>query len=279
MRRLLLTWLALCGLVYGVAYADDMSLLGVGTTKTAAVVSGGCSTLIGQVSGIVGCWDADAGVVKSGSNVTTWTDQQSTHYVLGLNTLGGGEAAPTSPVWNATSYGGKAGITCTAASAEYLATNGGSSFSMGGTGASFFMAATMTSNSITYARGLSLGGTGQTGDYNNTTSVAAFIRNATSQQMIWYYNSTAATAYNITYATASRFGLVFDGTNGNQYLNNSLQNQNSQASLALTTGQLGMCDGVGSTGAYWDGVIRRIVITNTTASSTDRGFIDTFLSN
>lgn len=42
MRRLLLTWLALCGLVYGAAYADDMSLLGVGTTKT--VASGGATT-------------------------------------------------------------------------------------------------------------------------------------------------------------------------------------------------------------------------------------------
>lgn len=42
MRRLFLTWLALCGLVYGAAYADDMSLLGVGTTKT--VASGGATT-------------------------------------------------------------------------------------------------------------------------------------------------------------------------------------------------------------------------------------------
>lgn len=233
-----------------------------------------CATIIGQVTGVISCWNADEGVTGNPS-VTAWTDQ-ATGFVLGLHTSGA-EPSPTSPTFSSTSYGGKAGLTFTAASGNYLANTLAVNSAYGGlSNLSVFAAATLTSNAVSFARLFSY-----TSASTDTASdgVAAILRNSTTQAIEAFQNGSAAGSYSITYGSTSRFGVTIGGSTINTYLNNVFQATGSGgSSLSLGgTGQLCLGDCSGGSSAFWDGIVRRIVVTSTVVSSTDRSNIDTWL--
>lgn len=268
-------WLAL---VAGFACLAQVPSTGAGKGTPGAAAPAGCTAVIAQVgSNIVGCWDADLGVVLSGSNVTTWTDQSSNAYVLGLNTVSG-ESAPNSPTFNATSYGGKAGITFSAAGGQYLATTS-AAVAMNSNASSFFVAINFTNSSATNGRIISFVASGQGADYNNATSVAAmFIGTGPVQE--YYQNNVGSTTFSRSFSTASRLGVVFNNTVGIQYLNNTADSGGDSATFTLAaTGQLSLANAAGSGTALIDGVIRRVVVTKSAASAGDRTVIDSFLQN
>lgn len=283
MRRLLVTYLAICALLYGGlmglqrVQAGSMLLLGAGASIVAAST---CATIIAQVSGIIGCWNADQGVALSGSNVTTWTDQSSNGYVLGLNAAGT-QASPVSPVFGASSYNGRAGITCAQASAQYLATTS-AAVAINSNTSSFFMAAQFSSSSDSFGRLLSVLYSGNSDDFSDAFSVSAILRSSTNSQVTWFHASAGGTAAGISYNTPTRIGNVFDNANATTFINNS---QSAQSALTFTLGgvsgsQIAVCQAadriVNGTGLL-DGVVRRILATNTAVSSGDRGNIDTWL--
>lgn len=259
-----------------VCIGQSQTLTGAGLNPAAG--GSNCATIIAQVSGVIGCWNADEGVVKSGSAVTSWTDQSSSATVLGLN-VSGSEPTPTSPTFGASSYGGKAGLTFTASSGNYLASTGAVAGWPGSTMLSVFMAATLTSNAAVFARGVSFVSAGHT-DPSFPDSVAAILRNNNTQAIEAFLDGAAAGSYSITYSTASRFGVTINGATINTYLNNVSQASGSgggSMNLGSTTPQVCVGDCNGGASAFWDGVIRRIVVTNTVVTSTDRSNIDTWL--
>ena len=269
------------------ALAQSVTLPGVPPglfqSRAALDASGGgggpttCAALIAAVSNVKACFDASTGVATSGSNVTSWTDQSANAFVLGLN-ASSALTTPTSPVLGATSYNASLpGITLTAASNEYLATTS-TGFSLGGTAATFCMAATLTSSAQSFARGLVYANGGA--DFNTVGNIVAIARDNLNSNLTWNYNSGTGTVYAISLSTPMRVCHVFDGANASTFLNNVLQHTDALAPSFAATGQLVMGQTYGTgTSSGWDGTVRRIVILSAAASSTDRSNIDTFLQN
>lgn len=223
---------------------------------------------------LVAYWDADVGVSLSGSSVLTWTDQSSNAYILGLNTAFS-EPAPTSPTFGAASFGGKAGLTFAQASGNYLATTLGAVSAIGTTH-SWFVAASMNSATIGFGRIISCA-KNSFADYSNANSIAAILRDTTNNALAFYSNGTKGTAYSVSLATRSRFGVVFDGVNGTPYLNNAAQTASAATPNLNAAGNISIGNASNASSAFFDGVIRRIVVTNSAVSSTDRSNIDTWL--
>jgi len=245
-----------------------------GNTTTAEII-----TLLG--SAIVGIWDADLGVAVTGANVTSWTDQSSNSYVLGLNAAGG-TVAPTSPQFSSSSYNSKAGISFTAASRQYLATTS-AAITLNSNVSSWFVAVQMAASSQDYCRVLSFLASTETRDYFDTNSMGALIRDSSTQAFNWVQGNVFGTSsVAIIYDTPTRMGTVIDGTNVIVYKNNTL------GSTALRNVTLGVGGGsqlavgqasnpLGDGDALLTGVIRRILVTNTAVSSGDRSSIDSWL--
>lgn len=284
MNRLLVS---ISGILFALGFAcltqAQVPMTGAGLGKPAVAASSTCATLISQVSNIIGCWDADLGVATAGANVTSWTDQSSNGYVLGLNAAGG-QTAPASPQFSSSSYNSKAGISFTVASRQYLATTA-AAIAFNSTTSSWFVAAQFGSTTQGFGRMLSFWqSTGQTfGDFADNNSVGPLMRDSTNQNVTWYQNNVQGPTAAITYDTPTRMGVVFDNTNGTIYLNNS---QAAQASKSFTVGvaagsqlAVGEASALAAVDALINGVIRRIVITSSAVSSGDRGNIDTFLQN
>lgn len=254
----------------------QVPMTGAGLAKPA---SGGgatsCSTLISALSvTVVDCWDADQGIVKSGANVTTWTGANGS--VLGLNTVTG-ESPPNSPTFSSSSFSTKAGLTFAIASGQYLATTA-AAVAFGSSQPSFFVSAIITGSSPNFGRALSFTANGQSGDFNNSTSIAAIV-GLTAPAVEVVQNFLSSSNSSISLNTASRLGLICDNTNCLQYLNNVQQTTNAFSFTLGATGQISVGDGAGSGGALLDGTIRRMVVTKGVVSSGDRTTIDTFLQN
>ncbi len=236
-----------------------------GLTDTAALIAA-----IGAAN-IVGCWDAELGITLSGSDVLTWTDQVN-GYVLGLN-VAGAEPTPSSPVFGATSYNGKAGLTFTLANGDYLATTD-AAVSFGTNTSSFFAALTLNNAAALNGRFLSFWPTGS--NDTSATGIAAILRDGSNQQLNTYQVGFG-TAVGVTYGTPTRFGITCDNTNITPYLNNVAQTARVQPFTLAATGGIGVGDASGGGSGFWDGVTRRIIITKTVLSAGDRSLVDTWL--
>lgn len=222
---------------------------------------------------LIDYWDADAGVVLSGSDVTTWTGQGPNAYVLGSSAISGDLSS--APVYNATSFGGKAGLTFTAANLDYLAT-GVAAVSFGGTTGSFFMAIDVSASSGNFARILSFQASG-TSDSNSATSVAAIENWLDPQHINFQQNGGSGTSVAITNGTQLRLGMVFNGSTGTAYLNNAAQTPASASFTFSSTGSISVGCGGGASPAYFQGTIRRIVVTKSVISGADLTSLDTWL--
>jgi hypothetical protein len=230
---------------------------------------------------IVGIWDADLGITKTGSSVTAWQDQSSNAYVLGLNPSGT-LTVGTSPTWGSTSYNGKAGLTFVAASRNYLATPNNAIFLISTT-TSWFTAAQFDTSSANFGRLLSfmVGDVAQA-DYIEANSGAMIIRDASNAGISWYQQGSEGPVATVSYNTPTRMGTVFDGTNGTIYVNNV---QGAQQTYSFTCGDAaggflvlmnaGIANGLGD--SLTDGVVRRVLVTKTAVSSSDRANIDSWL--
>lgn len=243
----------------------DAAAGGGGPVTTAQLI-----TLLG--ANIVGIWDADLGVLKTGSNVTSWTDQSSNGYVLGLNPLTT-SGTPTSPVFSSSSYGGKAGITSSIIS-QFLCTTVGA-VSFGTNTSSFFAAATLAAASETNGRLLTFDNN-IGADWNQLNNISAINRDGTNQAITGTQNTVGVTPYSITYDAPSRLGLVCDNTNMTPYFNNAVQPATAQSFTLAATGRIAVFEG-NSAGSTWFGVIRRVLVLKSVASSGDRSSIDSWL--
>lgn len=221
---------------------------------------------------LIDAWDADTGIVLSGSDVSSWTGTNGN--VLGLNTLTS-ESAPNRPAFGAASYNSKAGVTFDATNGEYLATTA-DSVAFGSSSSSFFMAAQLASASAAYGRLLSFQ-RGGAGDFSTSDTVAAILRDNNTQAITFFQNSTPGTSYAITYDTPSRFGVVFNNTNAKTYLNNVLQHTDSASFTLAANGTISVGDGALSSGGLASMVVRRIIITKHEPSAGDLTNIDTWL--
>ena len=262
---------ALCCLSVG-AYGAWHSVLQV------AISGGGgspttCPLLAGVQTGIILCLDASAGVTLSGSNVTTWTDQQNSYAFTPGNC-----SATNPPVFSATSYGGLPGITFANASGECVAT-GSTTVAVNSTSSWFFCAATQGAAVGSVGRLISFLYSADGNDFGGTNSVAAILANNAGQN--WYFQqTTSGPPYTITGATPSRFGVTFDNTNGTTFLNNVQQAQQAATfTLGGAAGGKAYIGNFGGGGDFWDGVVRRCVAGTGTLSSGNRTNIDTFLTN
>jgi hypothetical protein len=225
---------------------------------------------------IVGCWDADQGIVKTGASVTSWTDGSANAYVEGLNSVAG-ESAPVSPTFGAATFGGKAGVTFVNLSGQYLATTS-AAVSFGSNQPGFFISAIITSLSPNFGRVTSFTANGQTTDFNNATSIAAIV-GLTAPAFEMVQNGSNIPASAISLNTPSRLAVICDNVNCSTYLNNVAGTPQAASFTLGATGQISIGDGAGSGGLPCDCTIRRYVVTKGAVSSGDRSTIDTFLQN
>lgn len=238
-----------------------------------------CSTITGLVSGIIGCWNADEGVTQVGGAVTVWTDQVNS-YALGLNQAGT-NLVGTSPMFSSSSYNGIAGITCAAASRQYLATTS-NAIALNNSNTSFFMSAIITSSTQSFGRALSFLAHGETEDFQSSGSQAPILRNASTTTFESFGLDGSLSAGTISLSTPTRLGAVNDGSNNTLYINNTGQTPVAFVqTLGITGGnQLAMCQAaqlLADGDALMDGTIRRILFISKAVNSTDRGNIDTWL--
>lgn len=229
---------------------------------------------------LVACWDADAGVAKTGNDVTVWTDQSSNAYSAGLNTLGT-SGAPNSPVYSATSYGGKPGITFSgfadggSPQPQYLST-GANAVAFGTNVSSWFVAGMFTNGGAGFNRMISFD-SGGGADFDNATSVCAILRDSTTQSFNTVQNSVAATSAAFSaYDTAIRFGMVFNNTVATPYLNNVAQATTAMSFTLGATGRISIGNGMNAN-ANLGAPIRRILVMKSVATSQERSDIDTWL--
>ena len=284
MRRLVFVfpWIFLtCVIAHAQFVSGGLFNNGQATQSGGGGATSTCATIIAQVSNITGCWNADEGVTKTGSNVTAWTDQTTNGYVLGLNAAGT-NTGPVSPVFNSSSYNSRAGITCTAASREYLATTV-NAIAGSGTATSFFIAAAPTASTQNNGRVLSFVADLDGSDFSGTNSMVVLGESTTTTTFESLNNLTVLSTATITFSTPTRFGIVNDNTTNNTiYVNNVA---GTPAPFTTTLGnavngsQLAVCESINgiAADALMDGPVRRILMMNRAANSTDRGFIDTWL--
>jgi hypothetical protein len=224
---------------------------------------------------IIGIWDADLGKSLSGSDVISWTDQGSHGYVLGLNALGTA-SPPVSPIFSATSYGGKPGIAFSGSGAtgKYLATTAGA-VAFNSNACSFFAAATLASSAGAFGRLVSFDDN-VAADWNTPGSIAAISRDSSNPGISVTQNTVSAAPYSISYDTPSRLGLVCDNTNMIQYLNNVAQNTTAHGFTLAAAGRISIGEGQNA-GTNWDGKLRRLLILKVAASLSNRATVDTWL--
>lgn len=229
-------------------------------------------------SDLIAYWDAGVGKTLSGANVLTWTDQSSNGYVLDLNTLTGC-AAPVSPVYGATSYGGLPGVSFSGTNGvdgQYLATAAGA-VAFGSSVCSFFISGTLANSSDAFAPFIAF-------DNNNTASGAAdavmpIARSAAGEAFRGHQNGNLTASIALTYDTPTRMGQVFDGVNNTPYLNNVAQSTTAMSFTLAANGRIsvGSSNDTGAASRNVNGIIHRIVVTKSAVDATARSNIDTWL--
>jgi hypothetical protein len=215
-------------------------------------------------SGLVGWYNADPANVSpntNGSTVTVMTDLSS----------GGHNMAPngfTGPTYNTTGLGGKPSLDFAGSNVNGMRTTADVVAIGTGSASSIFMLAKAITGS---AGGPYVTGNGEVAQPSATANsfdvnLAASGPNIQSDQNFGSYGTEA-----FTLNTESRFGFIWDGTNGTPYLNNVAGTAAAHSFSFTSPGSLGAANGV------FAGSIREIIFYNTALSSTDRGCMDAYL--
>lgn len=227
---------------------------------------------------LIDYWDAGAGKTLSGANVLTWTGQGPNAYVLGLNTLAG-SAAPVSPTYSATSYGGLPGISFAGLNAtsdgQYLSTTVGA-VAFGSSVCSFFISAQLASSSDAFAAFIAF-------DNNNNApgnidAIMPIARAAGGEAFRCHQGGNVGATIPLTYDTPTRMGQVFDNVNNTPYLNNVAQTTTAFSFTLAANGRISVGSANDASGGRnVNGIIHRIVVTKSVVSAGDRINIDTWL--
>jgi len=224
---------------------------------------------------------ADTGTSVTGSLIDSIADQSGRGFNLGSLTT-------HRPTLNATGYNGHPSIDFTSSSTTYLNTARDVALSMGSSSSWFFIGQ-MDTGTISYGRLFSyLGATdaaGTAADYSSTGSVAAILRNASTNAVCMYQAAVVTGASSgVSLNTNMRVLMVFDNVNATLYINNV---QAAQTACSFTLNSSGnIClggDPATSSGAMafpidcWDGTVAEALVTNTALSSTDRSNLDAYV--
>ena len=267
MRRLLITWFALCGLLFAAhSFADDMTLLGVGTTKT--VASGGCSfptlsaTLMARYSAQSQVYK-DAGITPAGNgdSVGQWNDLAN----AGIYLQGGGGSG-VAPVYNTTSFNGHPGITFSSAASSVMVSYNGSTvtpYSLNSTTFSMFSLLSLSDASGGF--GPALLGSGSPDTYNNNSAFTSEMSGSVAQANFYGNNAIIANggaAFTYAFNTPQSLGIIFTGSVANAYVAMSVQGSGTSWTTALGNTAAGFLIGTYASsrppGSSFDGVIGEI---------------------
>lgn len=210
MRKIIITWvLLLCGLLclYQRSQADDLPLLGVGTTKTAS--GGGCGAFP-SLPGVI--WRANAqpgNFTNSGTTLNTVADISGAGNTPTV--VGGSEYIASSP------YNSKP--------AFFFPNTGGlswTSFAMGtGTNVSvYFIGQVIDPASLSFGGFFSYAGGTHTNDYDNANSIV-WSRDSNNDDTIVESNTSPSTDQAFTASANVRLGFTTNSSNTTQYKNGS----------------------------------------------------------
>jgi hypothetical protein len=224
---------------------------------------------------LVDYWDAGVGLVLDGPKVITWTGQGPNATTLSRNIISG--TLPLSPMWDATSFAGRPGISFgrdNYLNPHFLSTGVGA-VAFGTSTASFFMSGTVAAESDAFARWVSF--SNDTTDFSSANAVVAISRSAGGQALRWEQNGGNGGSYNITYDKPSRFGVTFNGSAAQTYLNDVFQVNTSVSFTLAATGRLVIGYGFNAGPGMMDGIIHRLVITKDALSVANRANVDFWL--
>jgi hypothetical protein len=233
-------------------------------TATPVAATGGWSPL--DLPGLVSWWKADTGVVTVSGNIASVDDQSSSGATL-TNVLG-------SIPFNATGFNGHPAFDFIPASGGILQT-GVAAVPMGtGTTGSFFIVGQMRTGTANNGRLIGYVANGQSADFNNDGSAAVILRNGTGNSL-WTYRNGVLADTSISLATNYRLGVIFNGTNATQYVNNSAGSSGACSLAWGATGRIGVGNQIGAA-TSWDGPVAEVVVTNTALDATNRGLLDVY---
>lgn len=222
-----------------------------------------------QLAGLIGWWMADVGVTQAAGAVSAWADQSG----AGHNVTQSG--APK-PVYNATSFNNKQGITF---SSTYLQSG---TYVQGGTNKmSCFAAAKKITTIGTNDVWVSYSGPPSANFYDNVGS-AGLLTNTGTGNAVGGYRVSQLDDQAIVLGTSYRVGSIFDGTNHTAYINNvasgsPVASSGNFISPGLLMLGAGLVSGAPAGGSNI--CLAEIIVTNTAVSATDRNNIETYLFN
>lgn len=205
----------------GVAPAQ-LSSAGAGCAVKCSSGGGAAWTPATEGANLLAWWKSTAGVTGT-SPITAWADQSGNGYTLSpevSNCTGTG----TNVILGATSFNtSHPGLTVDASIAGQCLAPAGA-ITVNSTNFSVFMSVapwTTTHGTINGGRLLSVCGTGQANDYDNTSSFVVQINTSGSIQSFGNSGALSETA-SIADGSAHTFGLVFNGTNVSTYLDGTI---------------------------------------------------------
>lgn len=224
------------------------------------------------LSGLVGRWNA-LNVITSSGNVTSATDLSGNGHAL-TNT-------GTVPL-NATGYNGHPAFGFLAANQAGLSTTG---IALTTATASVFIVCQMLTGTAANG-GLASYADGNVDDWASNGGAAIIVRNNSDNKITTYGFSTQLGLNSISLATNYRLGIIFDGANVTQYINNVAQ----ASPVAYTRSFTGVAprfgignriaSGIfaGASGSAWEGSVAEIVLTSSALSGTELNNLDAYFT-
>lgn len=241
---------------------------------------GGAAWTPASLPSLVAWYKADSGVYNdAGTTLATnsqtvqqWNDQSGHGYHMSQATAG------NRPSFQTAGYNGKQTVLFSQAAATGLVTASGVAIS--GSPFSCFFVGQMTSGVDNNGRVMGYG-TSTVADFSAGGTIFICRTGVTSALQTYRVGGEGQQA--ISLATNMIVGFISDGANNTPYLSNVAGTPFPDTNTNTTGGYLAIgsqlnAGGALASGAYWNGPISEIVLTNAAMSSGDRASLQTYLS-
>jgi hypothetical protein len=226
-------------------------------------------------AGLIGWWKADVQSYNTGTTqatngqtIDTWIDQSGNGNSL-TNVAGF-----TKATYASTGLNGKPSLDFDNSGPAVLRT-ALDSLAMGtGNAGSMFILGSLSTTAASLGAGYA--GNGIAGaNINSDAGSGAFFLLNTTPDFTWAHAFDAgATPQTVTADTATRMGMIFDGTNATPYKNNVAGTPQAKTWNWTSPGTFYL----GTNGFQgWDGQIREVILYNTALGSTDRDSLEAYL--